>query len=131
MMESMPSDIRRFILAMPSIPYLEAILMLRDKPERAWDANAIAKYLYVTEDTARRVIMHLCSIGICAPVAACSDRYIYQPESACLDELIGRVTAFYSRNLVQVTNIIHANSDSGQSQKIQQFADAFKLRKEE
>jgi hypothetical protein len=127
----MPSDIRRFVLAMPSIPHLEAIFLLRGTRTRVWEVNEIAKNLYVDEETASGVVQRLCCIGICAPAPDCSDRFIYQPESTELDELITRVAGYYSRNLIEVTNLVHASSGPGSTQRIQQFADAFKLRKEE
>ncbi|UUZ48593.1 hypothetical protein LP420_38820 [Massilia sp. B-10] len=50
-----PAELQRFVLlAIPSVPYLEALLMLRADPARAWDAALVAKRLYLSEPSAKR-----------------------------------------------------------------------------
>ncbi len=42
--EPIPEDLRRLILtAIPSVPYLEAMLLLRMAPERQWDTREVAQ----------------------------------------------------------------------------------------
>lgn len=126
----MSDDVRRFIFALPSVPHLEAILLMRRSAGTFWQADALAKHLYISEEQAARLLKDLCMAGICADDPAASACYSYRPDSAELARLIDRLSDFYARNIIEVTNIIHANAPKNQSKKIQQFADAFRLRKE-
>src|SRR3569832_623955 len=48
-----PDDVRRFILAsVPSVPYLEAMLLLRAEPELPWDKEALARRQNKTQSEA-------------------------------------------------------------------------------
>jgi len=123
-------DVRRFILALPSVPHLEAILLMRRSVGASWQADALAKYLYITEEQAGSLLKDLCVAGICGFEPAAPARHFYRPDSAELAKLIDRLSDFYARNIIEVTNIIHANAQKNHSKKIQQFADAFRLRKE-
>jgi hypothetical protein len=50
----MPEDVRRFILSsVGSVPYLEALLLLRSAPEVSWGARQVAQRLYIGEKLAR------------------------------------------------------------------------------
>ena len=123
--EKLTEDLRNFIQSIPSIPYLEAILLLKGPPVKVWEAETVGKRLYLAKDQVGIILKKLCAARICSIVPNHPDQYIYQPESAELDELIGRLINFYAHNLIEVTNLIHANA----SQKnVQQYADAFKWR---
>ena len=123
--EKLAEDLRTFILSIPSIPHLEAILLLKGPPVRPWALEAIGRRLYLAKDQVKIILRRLCAARICASVPGQPDQYIYQPESAELADLIERLVDFYAHNLIEVTNLIHANA----SQKnVQQYADAFKWR---
>jgi hypothetical protein len=123
--ETLTDDLRNFILTIPSIPYLEAILLLKGPPVQPWESESIGKRLYLARDQVAIILKKLCAAHICSTVPNHPDQYIYQPESAELDELINRLVDFYAHNLIEVTHLIHANA----SQKnVQQYADAFKWR---
>ena len=126
--QAIPEDIRRFVLAsIPSVPHLEALLLLRGAGQ-AWDTAAVAERLYVGEKAAAGLLHDLCRDGMCA-VAASTDgtvRYSYQPSSEYLRTTIDSLADFYTRHLVDITHLIHSRHD----RKAQQFADAFKWRKD-
>jgi hypothetical protein len=64
----LPAEVRRFVLtSIPSVPYLEAVLLLRANPEQAWDAGHLARRLYVPERTGAELIALLKASGIAAP----------------------------------------------------------------
>ena len=45
-MSELPVDVRRFVLtSIPSVPYLEALLLLRAEPQHAWTAGDLARRL--------------------------------------------------------------------------------------
>jgi hypothetical protein len=52
--------------------------------------------------------------------------YQFHPRTVMLSEMIDRLDDVYSKQLVAVTQLIHSKIDK----RAQQFADAFKLRKD-
>lgn len=120
--ETIPEDIRRFILtSIPSVPHIEAMLLLRRKPEERWDTRRVGQRLYVNDRTAATVLLDLCEIGVLEATCEDSPSYRYQPKSEELRLLIDRLADVYNRDLVEVSNLVH----SGLNKKAQQFADAF------
>jgi hypothetical protein len=119
----LPADVRRFILtSVPSVPYLEAVLLLRSEPQKAWDVAQLARRLYVPERTATELLEQLRGSGIAGEEAG-GVRYAPAAELA---ELVDRVAAAYTADLVAITDLIHSRID----RRAQQFADAFRFRKE-
>jgi hypothetical protein len=117
-------DVRRYILSsIPSVPYLEAVLMLRAQPDQAWDAPMLARRLYVPERTGQELLALLQKSGTAAPAEGGTVRYAPVPELA---GLIDRLAAAYAADLVMVSSLIHSRID----RRAHQFADAFRFRKE-
>lgn len=124
--DHIPDDVRRFItLSIPSVPHLEAILLCRHDSHRAWTAKEVAERLYMSEKTAGDLLSDLCGAGMLTLDAA-STLYRYTPHSDELRSIVDRLAQVYAKNLVSVTNLIHSKT----GKKAQQFADAFKLRKD-
>ncbi len=124
-----PEDIRRFVLtSIPSVPHLEALLLLRASEGEFWSDARLAARLYIAEKTAHSLMAELCRSAMLAPQE--SDKhdfsYRYQPASAALRQTIDLLADLYARQLVDVTHLIHSKLD----RKAQQFADAFKWRKD-
>jgi len=125
---SIPEDLRRFVLtSIPSVPFLEALLLMRAAPGQAWRRDTLARRLYVREKTAEGLLADLCTAGIAVHCDdAGADGYRYAPADAGLRERIDRLADVYASHLVEVTHLIHSSLD----RKAQQFADAFKWRKD-
>jgi len=125
---SIPEDIRRFVLtSIPSVPFLEALLLMHADPARPWRKDTLAQRLYVREKTADGLLADLCAAGMavpCEPPQA--DCYCYAPDGEALRSRIDRLADVYASHLVEVTLLIHSSLD----RKAQQFADAFKWRKD-
>jgi hypothetical protein len=122
--QRLADDLRRFILAsVPSVPYLEAVLLLRAQPGTRWDAATLARRLYVPERTGTELIAQLQKSGLAAAAGDDAVRYAPQPEQAAL---VDRMADAYAADLVTVTGLIHSRID----RRAQQFADAFRFRKE-
>jgi hypothetical protein len=118
------ADLRRFILtSVPSVPYLEAVLLLRAEAGKEWDASQLARRLYVPERTGAELLDLLRSSGVGTPVGSAGLRYAPAPDLA---DLLDRLAHAYATNLVAVTDLIHSRID----RRAQQFADAFRFRKE-
>lgn len=123
-----PEDIRRFVLtSIPSVPFLEALLLLRADASHGWQTDTLARRLYIPERTAQALLDDLCRAGMAVPCDPPADSaYRYQPSSEALRGRIDELAELYARHLVDITMLIHSSLD----RKAQQFADAFKWRKE-
>jgi hypothetical protein len=123
--EQLPEDIRRFLLtSVPSVPYLEAILVFRAAGARPVSVRELASRLYIPEKSAFDIVVGLREAGIVATEPGTeTHHYNAQGElAATLEALAG----IYARDLIGVTRIIHSRT----GRMAQQFADAFKFRKD-
>ncbi|MBK4735479.1 hypothetical protein [Noviherbaspirillum pedocola] len=122
---ALTDDLRRLIFAIPSIPHLEALLLMRREPQD-WEAPRLAQRLYLPTERAAHILADLLAAQLCSPVedAAGAYRYAPAPETEALVESLQR---YYSSHLIEVTNMIHTNSRP--HSRIREFADAFKWRK--
>jgi hypothetical protein len=126
---SIPEDIRRFVLtSIPSVPFLEALLLLRADPARQWDRDTLAARLYVRDRTAETLLADLCAAGIAqrCEEAGMAPQVCYGPARPELAGRIDRLADLYATHLVEVTLLIHSSIE----RKAQQFADAFIWRKD-
>jgi hypothetical protein len=123
-----PEEARRFVLtSIPSVPFLEALLLLRADPAQQWHPEALARRLYVRDRVAQALLEDLCTAGMAAPCDPPSSQcYRYHPASGELRTRIDQLADLYAKHLVEVTHLIHSSLD----RKAQQFADAFKWRKD-
>ncbi|MRD47517.1 hypothetical protein [Caenimonas koreensis] len=120
----LPDEVRRYVIAnVPSVPYLEAALLLRAEPTQEWDAAKLAQRLYIKPREAADLLHTLQNSLVAMPVAertAC--RYTADP---VLAKMLDAVAQAYASNLFEVTDLIHTKLDK----RARVFADAFKLRK--
>jgi DNA-binding GntR family transcriptional regulator len=124
--EPIPEDLRRFLLAsVPSVPFVEALLLLREARGQAVDASDIARRLYLGEPTARSVLEQLAEARIAQRAPQGPAAYVFAPH-ADISNVVEMLVAFYKSHLVEVTDVIHSRT----ARKAHQFADAFKLRKD-
>lgn len=124
-----PEDLRRFVLtSIPSVPHLEALLLLKADPGQDWTAAQVAERLYIGEKSAMGLLDDLCRSGM-TTLSGKQDRsfiYRYSPSSDALRAIIDALAELYARRLVDVTHLIHSKLD----RQAQQFADAFRWRKD-
>lgn len=127
-MKSIPisDEIRRFILSnIPSVPHLEALLLMRSEADHQWSINELAKRLFINEQKTRGILEHLQAAGVVSDLGGDPRLYQYYPPSDELKDLIDNLALTYSSSLIEVTNLIHSNMD----QKAHKFANAFVWRK--
>ena len=121
------NDVKRFILlAIPSVPYLEAMLLLRSDPMHVWDHKRLALRLYTNEKAAAGLLAQLHAAGVLMLLNQEPLTYRYQPQSDDLKNMIDGLADTYARHLVEVTNLIHAKTNK----MAHKFADAFIWRKD-
>lgn len=117
-------ELRRFILsAFPSVPHLEALLLLRERPA-GWTSEELAARLYVSPVVAARLVADLEHVGLAG--SAEGGRSVFAPSQDATRALVDALTAAYARNVVAISQLIHSTTD----RKAFHFADAFRLRKE-
>jgi len=126
--DSLPYDVELFILrSIDSIAQLEALLLLRGNQAEEWEIGKVAGRLYISEQETATLLKRLNDEGFIAARGDPLLRYQYQPRSAELAQMIDRLAEIYAKQLVPVTNLIHAKPRT----RIQEFADAFRLRKDD
>lgn len=123
MEDVIPWAVRQFLLGrIDSIAQLEALLLLHRDPEQLWDVPRLAARLYIGEQQAADILSALSADGL---LANDGSGYRYDRGNADQNGLIELVSLHYSRHLIPVTNLIH-----DKPRRIQQFADAFRLKKD-
>ena len=126
-MPSIPDDVRRFVLAnIPSVPHLEAALLLRGQPGQDHGVADVAARLYVPERNAAELLKALCAAGILQCSEGAQPTYRYSPKDAAIATVMDALARAYAENLVGITTLIH---DATQ-RSAQRFSDAFRLRKD-
>jgi hypothetical protein len=125
--QELPEDVRRFILtSVPSVPYIESVLLLRREPAASWTSARLARRIYVSDAQASQLLQALQAAAIAAQGPGPeTDEYRYAP-SPELAALLDRVATHYAANLLAITDLIH----SGLNRRATQFADAFRWRKD-
>lgn len=110
------------------MPHLEALLLLRAAEPAFTTAATLAQRLYVSDKVAQSLLADLCGSNMSEQQTEAdgSASYRYQPGSDALRTTINDLADLYARRLVDVTHLIHSRLD----RKAQQFADAFKWRKD-
>ena len=123
-----PDEVAHFILEkIDSVAQMEALMLLRTDRGEEWSLNTLAKRLYISEKQTSEVLAHLCLEGLIIAAGGEPPLYRYQPISRELRRMVDRMADIYARHLVPVTNLIHSKPKT----RVQEFADAFRLRKDE
>jgi hypothetical protein len=122
-----PEEVKRFILVnVPSVPYLEALLLLRKEAGRQWDGKLLAQRVYISEALAKELLQSLHAADIAKLEDEQNGLYRYAPATDHLVQTVDLLADSYTKNLVEISMLIHSKA----GKKAQQFADAFKLRKD-
>jgi DNA-binding MarR family transcriptional regulator len=117
-----PDEVRRFILtSVPSVPYLEAMLLLREQPGRDWNASTLATRLYLPPERVAALLQELAEAGFVTSSGSENWRWQPAPEAGML---VDQLASVYSENLLGVTELIHSREE----RRAHQFADAFRWR---
>lgn len=121
---SVPAEIREFILRnIDSIADMEALLLVSRETSRRWESATLARRLYISGQEAGQVLSRLHARGL---LTFMDGTYAFDPK-ADPEELVAKIAAIYAEQLIPITNLIHSKALS----RVQQFADAFKLKKDD
>ena len=123
--EPIPEELRRFLLtSVPSVPFVEAMLIYRAARGQPLAVPDLARRLYLGEKAAADLVRQLLEAGIVAPGES-PDTHRYAAAGE-LDARLDMLANFYRTHLVDVTDVIHSRT----ARRARQFADAFKFRKD-
>jgi DNA-binding MarR family transcriptional regulator len=121
--EALSGDVRDFLAKhIDSIAQLEALFLLKENLNTRWDAHALAKRLYISDQEASDVLSHLEGRGL---IVRSEGAFRFASVSDELTRATDLTHEHYRRHLIPITNIVHAKP-----RRIRQFAAAFKLKKE-
>jgi hypothetical protein len=124
--DALPEELRQFVLDnIDSIAEMEALVMLWRDPAVAWSIEQVVTRLYISPADAERTLERLAARGL-ALRGAGGYRAAAQPEAKAAS--VQRLVQLYDTHLIAITNLIHSKPSAS---RIQQFADAFKLRKKD
>ena len=119
----LPAELQEFLIKhIDSIAQLEALLLLREGSDAAWDVQTTAKRLYIGQQEAEEILALLAAHGF---IVLAENGFRYRPQSRGLARMVGLLAEYYRRYLIPITNLVHTKP-----RRIREFADAFKLRKE-
>jgi hypothetical protein len=127
MADNFPADVQQFIAQhIETLAQLEILLLLRSEPQREWEPAEVARLLYTAEEMCASQLADLARRGFLSGTPAPNPRYRYQPSSEELSQSVDRLAALYAERRVAVITLIYSKPVN----KVQTFADAFRLRKE-
>jgi len=122
--QPLSDELRRFVLtSVPSVPFLEALLLLRSGTGQGWGAHRLARELYIPEQTAQDLLGLLRATSLVEQDEQGLCRFAAQGESR---KIVDELAAAYARDLIGITELIHSQTE----RRAIRFADAFRWRKD-
>lgn len=105
-MQDISPDLRSFVLTLPSVPFLEALLLLHNAPDRIWSTEAIAQRLYL-QSVARAddIVRELAARGFC--VRTPDGLLMYRPAGDERQRLVAELAREYQSRLIEITKLVH------------------------
>jgi hypothetical protein len=121
-----PERVLRFIAEnIDSVPQLEALLLLSEYPDQAWNAEQVAMRIYVRNDKAESILSALHRRRLVERREDTPDAYGFSVADD-VRRMVAELRGSYRANVVVVTRFIHENA----SASVREFARAFDLKKD-
>ncbi len=114
------------LTSIPSVSYLEAMLLFNRSPQTPLGPADAARLLYLPERNASRLLADLHEVGVLQPVDAEHTAFRFAPADEALATMIERLARAYEADLIGITKLIHDRTHKS----AQRFSDAFKWRKD-
>jgi len=123
---AIPDDLMQFVgTSIKSVWTLELLLYLWRSAGRACSTSELVRELRASDSIVSDGLAALQIAGLVSPEG--NDSVRYAPVSATFDHLVQQLAQLYRERPVMVTNAIFAGPDG----RIHNFADAFRLKKED
>jgi DNA-binding HxlR family transcriptional regulator len=125
--EPLPLTVRRFIAEqIESVAQLETLLLLRVDSQKSWNAHELSRRLYISEKMCRSMLEDLERRKFVVRNQV-DNSVRYECVSPQADSAVAILAELYAERRVAVISEIHSTPIS----KVQTFADAFRLRKDD
>lgn len=126
MTDDFPSELKQFIAQhVESLAQLETLLLLYGEPRQTWNAKELARELYLPVDMCQGIVADLERRRLAVRTPA--DEGISPSGDADVTRLVSQLDHYYRERRVAVITEIYSNP----LKKVQTFADAFRLRRED
>ena len=128
MADDFPAELEQFIAQhIESLAQLEMLILMRQDRERNWDCAEMSRQLYITGDMCGGLVGDLERRGFVRRAPGSENAYQYHPATPEIDRLMTALAAIYQERRVAVITQIYSRP----MKKVQTFADAFRLRRED
>lgn len=122
-----PPHVKTLILDhIDSVGQLDVLLLLQRDPKKKWRAASVASELRTDPTWAMDQLEILHARGLLQTIPGPEPAYFYHPSTPALEDAIRGLARAYAERRVSIINIIISKPDD----RIQVFADAFRLRKD-
>jgi hypothetical protein len=124
----LPEDVRQFIeRSLRSVEEIEVLRLLAENRSRSWSAADLGGELRTTASSAALRLASLRDLGFLQPEPGSGERFRFAPQSPEAESMALKVLSAYKDFPVTVVTLIFAKP----APSIQDFADAFRLKKED
>jgi hypothetical protein len=123
-----PHEVKTFLREhINSLVQLEVLLLLHGNPTGAWDVDKVNRELQLGTELIRKQLADLHGHGLLDLAEGADEAYRYNPVTSELDQAVNALAKCYKERRVSVTSFIY----SSPLDSIRNFADAFRIRKDE
>ena len=120
------NEVRQLIeQSLDSVDQLEALLVVRSRPDTFWDAASVASWLGVSSGSVSKSLEELATRNLLDVRIANTLLYRYAPGTDRLAEAIDGLSKVYQERRMLVLQLLMAKPD----RPIRAFLDAFRIRK--
>ena len=124
--DEIPAHVLRFLKEnIDTVPQLETLLMMCEARDRSWLIADVASRNYITEQRALDTLNALQRRGLVSSEES-PPRFRFNPAKDEVYALVVDLARCYQRNLLFVTELIHAKP----SASVKEFARAFDMKKD-
>lgn len=127
MTDDFPPELKQFIAQhVESLAQLETLLLLHRDPRQEWTHAELARDLYISADMCAGIVADLERRRL-AVRAESGEGFRFHAEDAGVHRLVDQLAEYYRERRVAVITELYSKP----TKKVQTFADAFRLRREE
>lgn len=124
--DEIPAHLRGFLEEnIDTVPQLETLLMMYEKPDNGWLVADVASRNYITEQRAIETLNSLQRRGLVTAEES-PQRFRFDSSNEEIRTLVAELALYYRRKLSVVTELIHSKP----SASVKEFARAFELKKD-
>jgi hypothetical protein len=125
--DDFPLELKQFIAQnVESLAQLETLLLLYREPRQEWTTADLARELYISSDMCEGLVTDLERRRLAARAEG-ANRWSASGGDAEINRLVEQLAQYYRERRVAVITEIYSNP----VKKVQTFADAFRLRRED